>query len=90
MRKEHTYRIDGEGHTMTKALSTREMIVLHCMECMGFEGGRDTQCSSPLCALFPASPYGDGHAGGTRRLKTVSCVGARAGKRPNFQKVLEV
>lgn len=60
MAREHTYRIDGAGNTITRALSPREAIVAHCCECMGYEAGRSTRCSSALCALFPFSPFGDG------------------------------
>lgn len=69
--KTHTYRINGQGGTVTRQISLRDAVVIHCAECLGFDAGRDENCTSPLCGLFPYSPYGLGHRGGTRRLLSV-------------------
>jgi hypothetical protein len=75
MRREHTYRIDGDGATITRAISAREAIVIHCQECFGFGARKDEECSSPLCALYPFSPFGSGSRTGRHALL------GKAGKR---------
>ncbi|MBI5018482.1 MAG: hypothetical protein HZB55_23730 [Deltaproteobacteria bacterium] len=68
MKRPHTYRASAEGGTITRPLSLREAIVVHCVECFGFEASQSTVCSSPFCGLYAYSPYGLGHRGGVLRV----------------------
>lgn len=66
-KRTHTFRINLAGDEDTQKISAQEAIKLHCIECFGFAGGAQV-CSSPLCALYPYSPYGSGNTKGVRRL----------------------
>ena len=48
----HTVRTADGGRVRVR-LTPRMAIALFCTECLGFEGNPKTDCTSPLCPLFP-------------------------------------
>ena len=53
----HTVRT-GDGATVTlQKYTMRTAITAMCMECLGHEGDPRTDCTSPLCPLYPFRRY---------------------------------